>query len=284
MPRVVPPSPAEVDSYGLRAWHQVYKTPWEVLVGIGYVEGAAPVLNAQNVPLLAPGDGEVAIDASLSTIAEKELADAGELLYAVSTDAGDTTDATMSGVNADGVHESVSFTLNGLTPVQVVSSATSIAGAWTTGHCLRNTATSWVGTVYVSTLSTAGIPATATDSIQIVVPTDDNRGENPLIEAGDSQVLVFGGFNISVSVKDQITVHMHIKPEGSPWQLAFSFLAYQNAFSYRPTIPVVMAQGSKMIATAAASSSGTAISFQMSYYALDALDLSHAEGVGMLFR
>lgn len=283
MAEVVPPTPTNVDSKTLQGWHTVFKPPWEVLVGIGYVDGAEARLTAGQVAILAPAQGEVTADNTDQTIEERELDVAGEPIYVVSTSASDTTNVKIRGITTDGVSENVIVTLNGTTPVQVVSSAAD-DNWFNICACVNIAGVEMVGVVYTSTAS-VGIPDN-TDSIQTKMVIGTNLAFNAIVMCADDEVLVFPGVDISCSVKDEIVLHLSRRiAAAGVFVKAFAWFAYENATQYHFTTPVVLTARQKMAITVEAGANNTGVAWQMSYYSLNNSNTTTTrEGVGRLFE
>jgi len=283
MAGIVPPAPNSVDSQSLIAWHTVYKTPWEVLIGLDYIDGATLALHAGMGDAVTVAQGEITPDNTDQTHLEKELDVAGEAVFLVSTDASDTNAMVVVGVNGDGDVETRVVTMTGTTPVQVPSEHAS--NFWFNVNRIANTGTAvTVGTVYCSTKSGAGVPAN-TDDIQCKMEISTEFASNPMIMAGDSEVLVFIGMDLSVSLKDQMEFRIGRRPSNArPWIKVFKVLSFESFIPYRFTVPIVIGAGQKIVFTVANSTgSNLDMTWQANYYSLNAGDTTPGSGIGVLF-
>lgn len=284
MAGIIPPPPNSIDSQSLIAWHQVFKIPWEVLVGLDYVDGATLALHAGIQDGLTVAQGDVCPDDTDQTFLEKELADAGEAVFLVSTSSSDVHALACVGVNADGDCETVVVTLTGTTPVQVPSAhATNL---WFNMNRLANTSTSsQVGVIYCSTKSNAGTPVN-TDDIQCKMPIGSEFASNTMVMAGTDEVLVFIGMDLSTSLKDQMEFRIQRRPSQSrPWINVFKVLSFESYIPYRFTVPIVIGGGQKINFTATNSTgSDLNMTWQANYYSLNSAAVIAGAGVSVLFN
>lgn len=283
MAGIVPPTPNNVDSQSLIAWHSVFKPPWEVLIGLDYVEGASLALHAGVADALTVAQGEVTPDNTDQTHLEKELDVAGEAVWLVSTSASDTNTMVVVGINADGDCETQVVTLTGTTPVQVPSGHAS--NFWFNVNRMANTGTAiTVGTVYCSTKSNAGVPAN-TDDIQCKMQVGTEFASNPMVMAGTDEVLVFIGMDISTSLKDQMEFRIGRRPSNArPWIKVFKVLSFESYIPYRFTVPIVISGGQKIVFTVTNSTgSNLDMTWQANYYSLNNTDITPQAGIGVLF-
>jgi len=283
MADIVPPPPASVDSRSLSQWHTVFKTPWEVLIGLDYVDGAELALHAGIQDALTTAQGEVAPDDTDQTLEEKELAVAGEAVFLVSTDAGDTHDIVVLGVNADGDSDSVTVTLNGLTPVAVPSAHAS--NFWFNVNRMANaSSSSQVGVIYCSTKSIAGEPDN-TNNIQCKMPIGTEFASNPMVMAGVDEVLVFIGMDLSTSLKDQMEFRIARRlSQSRPWIRVFKVLSFESYLPYRFTVPIVIKGGQKILFTVKNTiGSDLDMTWQANFYSLNAKTVGGGSGVAILF-
>lgn len=276
---IVPPDPQRVESIELQTWHTVHKVPWDVLVGLNYVDGANLTLHAGAVDGLAAAAGEVSLDNTDSTRTEKELSTSAEAVFLVSTNSSDTTNVVVDGVDSDGECRVITVTLNGTTPVQVLSGGT--GNTWLNVNRIFNVGTAaFVGDVYCSTKSTAGTPAN-TDNIQAKMAIGTEYASNTMVMCGTNEVLVFTGIDITASRRDEIAIFISRRVAITrPWIKVFKVFAFEGFLPYRFIVPVVLTEGQKIAFTGAATTNNTDVTWQSSYYSLQQ-DSSIPEGQGI---
>ncbi len=280
---IIPPDPSSVESHTLISWHQVYKIPWEVLIGLDYVDGAGLALHTGQGDAVTTAQGEITPDNTDQTHLEKELSLSGEKVFIVSTSASDTNVMAVVGVNAEGDCETTVLALNGTTPVEVTSAH--VTNFWFNVNRIANGGTAvTVGTVYCSTKSDAGTPVN-TDNIQCKMAIGTEFASNPMVMAGDDEVLVFIGMDISTSLKDQLEFRIGRRLALTrPWIKAFKVLSFESFLPYRFTVPIVIGNGQKIVFTIANSTgSPLDMTWQANFYSMNAAVPPDGTGVDILF-
>ena len=281
MAKIVPPKASQVDAHSLSQWHTIFKTPWDILVGLDYIDGVTLALHASQVDSLAAASGEVCLDNTDQTRTEKELSLSAEAVYAVSTSSSDTTVLKVLGVNSDGDCETIDVTLNGTTPVQVLNTATD--NKWLNiNRAFNGGAVAYVGVIYVSTKSGAGTPAN-TDAIQTKMPIGSEYSSNPMVMCGNNEVLVFTGIDITAAQRDEVSIFISRRlSNGQPWIKAFKLFAFESFLAYRFIVPVVLIEGQKFCFTGSAATATIDMTWQSSYYSL-ARPTDLTSGIGVIF-
>lgn len=284
MGTVIPPNPALVESIELQTWHTVNKIPWDTLVGLNYVRGAALILHAGQVDALTASAGEVSLDNTDSTREEKELSLTGEDVWLVSTSASDTSAVIVQGVNSDGDCMQLVTVLTGTTPVQVISGAAD--DAWfNINRIFNGGAVPFVGDVFCSTKSDAGVPAN-TDDIQAKMPIGSEYASNTMVMCGNNEVLVFTGIDVTAAKRDEIAIFISRRLSNTkPWIKAFKVFAFEGFLPYRFIVPVVLTEGQKIAFTGSATTNNTDMTWQSSYYSLaQDTGIPNDEGINVLFK
>lgn len=193
MPRIIPPTKAQVDSSDQQTWSNFFRPDWESLIACERVDGVA-VLNATwFVESLKNNAGEVLM---LSTppglnpyqVTLPQPDDLGEL-FLYSDEAPDNgAEWTVTGRGTDGRFKTVDVTL-GPTPV-------SLGGEWSDIYFARVTSpTPNFGSVYVSDVS-GGEPVWGTDNVYAVARPGSGIGWAGLLKSPESGMFMFTDLNV----------------------------------------------------------------------------------------
>lgn len=284
MTGIVPPSPAQVDNFGLAQWHGIFKTPWETLVGIGYVTGASHRMWTNRIAGLETGDGEVSLfgEAVLEPELQPAPPSSNVTFYIVSSSASDTSDAKVWLVDENGDETIKDVTLTGTTPVSIGSYIHCNMIMYLGGY------TQNIGDIFVSTKSDAGTPLIITNKVQAHVAIGNGHGNNPCQLCPNHEVYVFAGIDLTTDKSDGIEfkVYKDVTMSGGIHRMqAQEWIVYQTALSIDHITPHVIKAGEKICLTAERIGSGSAAEGHANW---DQIILSQAattgpEGIAQLF-
>lgn len=266
MAHVKPPGRQEINAGQRQVWHNLFRPPWEMLVSIGYID-AARVLQAQSQHIeLQLIDGEQNIDGSGGTHLDKDLLDTGEELFAVSTSSSDIQQLELLGIDANGDPVTRTVDLTGTTPVST--------GTWLNVNSAAVQLVGNVGTVYVSTKSTAGVPVVA-DKLQIKMDIDHGLAVNSMQQIGAEEIGMFNQLSFSVTSEQARavgSVRVKAKQDGV-WYHIYESRCTQATTIQVIDVPRLIPSKVKFAVTAQAiTEDKTVFCYQADVYALNALN------------
>lgn len=227
-------------------WQRRMGMPFQHMIAAGMVEGADVLSYGASVRDLAQASGFVrfAFDQEVDT----DLP-AASTLYVVSTEAADTSTFTVVGIDAAGDPQTVTGTFAGTTPV-------ALSGTWNHAQKLIYTdgTTQNVGTLYLSTKATAGVPG-ASDNICCAAEINSNYGVNPILKCPNNQTILLNSLNITTETK---TLHVILgrRTLGSVLINAFDVDVTDGFVDFQFEVPMYLREGDEIRMTVA-SLSGT---------------------------
>jgi len=224
----------DIELPSFQSWHGAYRPSFDQLIAIGYAAGASALSYGSTVTGLNTTDGRVAFNESFLGY-PAELS--GSTVYVVSSSPSDTGDIRVQGLNDSGIYQDRTVALTGTTPVAVT-------GLW--NHVQRMTLvdTTNVGTVYCSTNS-GGLPTTLAHQIQCVMPVGANYAINPLLVAGENQLILINRFDFSTANRDSMKVLIEANRQGN-WIQNFVFYTSDSQFAQDFKTPIALQPGAKL--------------------------------------
>ncbi len=279
MGSISPPSAARVESDVLRGWHGVFSPPWELLVGLGYVEGASGMPFNNSIADLAAADGQVMVygDATLEPELQPTLITTAGTFYIASNNAGDTMGAEVHYIDAAGDRQMDEVTLVGTTPVKVGGTLDVLHVNMVALEGLTKN----LGLVTISTKSDVGLPLVITDNIQVAVSVGDMFGHNPTMKCPNDEQWVIGSLHMAADKNDGVTVGLYkylINDSGVLSEHKIhTFTIYEASYQHHFEIPQSIKEGEAFRLTCSRSAAGNgSVNLEVN---LDLIRLDGTQGV-----